>query len=50
MTIECPKCHFKNHDNTIYCGKCFAELKLSEKAPIEYTEALQAPGKELTTG
>jgi serine/threonine protein kinase/tetratricopeptide (TPR) repeat protein len=50
MTIECPKCHFENKDDTIYCGKCATELKPPEQAPIEHTETLQAPQEELTTG
>lgn len=28
MSIECPKCHHENPDDTIYCGKCSRPLKL----------------------
>ena len=50
MTIECPKCHFENQDDTIYCGKCATPLKPSEKLPIDHTETIQAPREELSTG
>ncbi|MGD8538954.1 MAG: protein kinase [Candidatus Aminicenantes bacterium] len=50
MTIECPKCHFENTDDSIYCGKCTTPLKTSDDAPIEHTETLQAPKEDLTSG
>jgi serine/threonine protein kinase/Tfp pilus assembly protein PilF len=50
MTIECPKCHFDNTDDSVYCGKCTTPLKPSDDAPIEHTETLQVPTEELTTG
>ncbi len=26
MGTECPKCHFDNPDDTVYCGKCATPL------------------------
>jgi serine/threonine protein kinase/predicted Zn-dependent protease len=50
MTIECPKCHFHNTDDSIYCGKCTTPLKSSGDVPVEHTETLQTPVKDLTPG
>jgi tetratricopeptide (TPR) repeat protein len=50
MSNRCPKCHYDNPDDTIYCGKCAAPLKPSTKIPIAYTETLREPREELTTG
>ncbi len=47
-TMECPKCHFDNPDDTLYCGKCSTPLKLSEE--ISPTKTLEIPAKGLTTG
>lgn len=43
MTIECPKCHFDNTDDSLYCGKCTTPLKSSGDVPVEHTETLQTP-------
>jgi len=48
MTIKCPKCHFDNPDDTLYCGKCSALLKPSEE--ISPTKTLETPAKGLTKG
>jgi serine/threonine protein kinase/Tfp pilus assembly protein PilF len=50
MTIECPKCHFDNTDDSIYCGKCTTPLKRSGDVPVEHTETLQTPKEALTSG
>lgn len=50
MPIECPKCHFENPDDTIYCGKCATPLKPSEDVSASHTETLEAPKEKLTTG
>ncbi len=50
MPIKCPKCDFDNPDGTRFCGNCAAQLKPSEKAPVEHTETIQVPREELTTG
>ena len=48
MGIECPKCHFDNPDDTVYCGKCATPLPSSKE--ILVTETLETPTEELTTG
>ncbi len=48
--MKCPKCNFENPDDTIYCGKCAAPLKSSEKISAPLTETLETPKEELTTG
>ncbi len=50
MTIKCPKCHHKNPDDTLYCGKCGTQLPSHKDDRPEVTETLQTPVKELTTG
>jgi serine/threonine-protein kinase len=48
--MKCPKCHFENPGDTLYCGKCAAPLKPSEKTSAPLTETLETPKEELTTG
>jgi len=57
--MKCPKCHFENPDDTIYCGKCATELHregpIGTSGPTEeifasHTKTLQVPTKDLTTG
>jgi len=48
MGIKCPKCHFDNPDDTLYCGKCATPLPSSKEIPV--TETLETPTEELTTG
>ncbi|NIO49398.1 MAG: protein kinase [Candidatus Aminicenantes bacterium] len=48
MTIQCPKCHSDNPDNTIYCGKCATPLKSAEK--ISITKTLITPAERLQKG
>jgi tetratricopeptide (TPR) repeat protein/tRNA A-37 threonylcarbamoyl transferase component Bud32 len=48
MGIKCPKCHFDNPDDTVYCGKCATPLPSSKEIPV--TETLETPKEELTTG
>jgi len=50
MTTKCPKCNFKNPDDTVYCGKCAAPLRPSEETLVPHTETLRAYIKELSTG
>jgi len=42
--MKCPKCHFENPEDILYCGKCGTKL------PPPVTETIQAPKEELTTG
>lgn len=37
MVIKCPKCQFENPDDTIYCGRCEALLRSSEKVSVTKT-------------
>jgi serine/threonine protein kinase/Tfp pilus assembly protein PilF len=48
--MKCPKCHFENPDDTLYCGKCAAPLQSSEEIDISYTKTLQISIKELPIG
>jgi len=48
MGIECPKCHFDNPDDIVYCGKCATPLPSSKEIPV--TKTLETPKEELTTG
>jgi len=50
MSITCPKCHFENPDDTIYCGKCATQLKSSEEISASPTETIEPPKEELATG
>jgi TolB-like protein len=50
MGIKCPKCHFENPDDTIYCGKCGTQLKSSEEISVSPTETIEPPKEELTPG
>ncbi len=46
--MKCPKCHFENPDDSIYCGKCSTPLKPSEE--LSPTKTFETPAKGLTTG
>jgi serine/threonine protein kinase len=48
MAIKCPKCHFDNPDETVYCGKCATPFPSSKEIPV--TETLELPAEGLTTG
>jgi len=48
MSVKCPKCHFDNPDDTIYCGKCAAPLKSPEE--ISVTKTLITPTGGLPKG
>jgi serine/threonine protein kinase/tetratricopeptide (TPR) repeat protein len=48
--MKCSKCNFENPDDTLYCGKCAAPLKTSEKISVPLTETMETPKEELTTG
>jgi len=50
MAIKCPKCHFENPADTIYCGKCATPLKPAEEISVPHTETIQISIKELSTG
>ncbi|MFQ6070793.1 MAG: protein kinase, partial [Candidatus Aminicenantales bacterium] len=48
--MKCPKCHFENPADTIYCGKCGTRLPSSEEISNSQTKTIQTPLKELTRG
>lgn len=48
--MKCPKCHFENPADIIYCGKCGTRLPSSEEISISHTKTIQTPLKELTRG
>ncbi len=50
MGRKCPKCHFKNPDDIVYCGKCGARLPSSEQITIPQTKTLETPTDELRRG
>jgi len=47
---QCPKCHFENPDDTIYCGKCATPLKAAKDVSVKYTETLRVSKEELNKG
>ena len=48
--MKCPKCHFENPDDTLYCGKWGTKLPVSEEISVSHTKTLETPAEELTTG
>jgi len=50
VTIKCPKCNFENPEDTLYCGKCAAPLKPSDKIPNSPTKTLETPMETLKRG
>lgn len=43
MSVECPKCHTENPDDTFYCGKCGSKLPSSNDISISRTKTLKTP-------
>jgi len=41
VPIHCPKCDFKNPDDTRFCGKCGTKFSSSENGPETHTATLQ---------
>ena len=50
MAITCPKCQTENPETKQFCGDCGTQLRHPKDIRPEFTETLQAPVKELTTG
>jgi len=50
VAIKCPKCHFNNPEDTLYCGKCATPLKSSKEISISQTKTIQKPIGELAIG
>jgi serine/threonine protein kinase len=49
MGTKCPKCKFKNPEDTSYCGRCGAPLQKTEDT-VAPTITLQEPLKDLKKG
>ena len=45
-TLECPKCDFKNPDDSFYCGKCATPLKPHKDVSV--TKTLRTPARIAT--
>ncbi len=48
--MKCPKCHFENPADTIFCGKCGTKIYSPEKISVSQTKTVSTTKKELTTG
>ena len=48
MSVKCPKCHFENPDDTLFCGRCGTKFTSSEDS--EVTKTLETSKEELTRG
>ncbi len=50
MAVKCPKCRAENPDTKQFCGDCGTRLPASLEIPAEFTETLQVPLHQLSTG
>jgi len=50
VAVKCPKCHSGNPETLKFCGECGTQLPLPDDHPLVFTETLQTPVHELTTG
>ena len=50
MALECPKCHFKNPDDSAYCGNCATRLMEPKDISGLPTKTLDTPPEKLTRG
>jgi tetratricopeptide (TPR) repeat protein/predicted Ser/Thr protein kinase len=48
MSIQCPKCHHENPDDTIYCGRCGTPLK--SPPDLSVTKTLLTQVEDLAPG
>lgn len=48
--MKCPKCHFDNPPDTVYCGNCATPLEPPKEISVSPTKTLQVPLKELEIG
>jgi len=50
VAIKCPKCHSENPETKQFCADCGTQLPAPDDHPLVFTETLQTPVHELTTG
>lgn len=50
MPVECPNCHFKNPDDTMYCGKCGTKYPRAEGITVSFAETLESPARYFAKG
>ncbi len=50
MKVKCPKCHFENPDDTLYCGKCATPLHSAEDISVLPTKTIETPSEKLSRG
>jgi len=50
LAVKCSKCNTENTSDSQFCRKCATPLPSSKEIRSEFTETLQTPIKELTTG
>ncbi|MBM3285034.1 MAG: tetratricopeptide repeat protein, partial [Candidatus Aminicenantes bacterium] len=51
--MKCPKCHASNPEDTLFCGRCGAQLGIRQQeaaSAVSRTETMQTPLRELATG
>jgi serine/threonine protein kinase/Tfp pilus assembly protein PilF len=50
MAIICPKCHFANSDEAVFCGKCATPLHGLSESYEAQTKLIPETGRELAAG
>ena len=48
--VECPNCHYKNPEQTNFCGRCATPLPNLDDVFNRRTQTMETPREELTTG
>ena len=50
MPMKCPECDFDNPADSKFCKECGTQLVPPKDVPVSFTETMEAPREELTTG
>jgi TolB-like protein/Tfp pilus assembly protein PilF/tRNA A-37 threonylcarbamoyl transferase component Bud32 len=50
VTIECPKCHFENSEESKYCSRCAAPLPVPKDISAIPTKTIDLPVQKLSRG